>query len=251
MFRMNRRHSYSKPILKSAGLKLLFLFILFAFCFYGITPLSQQVHPKIEKEQVFRYPHSKPRVEINDLKYDFSFMGESNFQLKADTFLIRKKKFGLIRFGLAQEALFKNAEISFFYNNNGTTPSTAEKSYPSESLQDSSLISSLEKTFTSTHAKRLYSLVMEPVAVTFYDTARKGSQLYASSASFQLKNKKIVFLGKVKLEAGEKLIRANKLIFFPETKEISFPNNFSLAMQGVVKTKKPATTDIFLTSISL
>ena len=220
----------------------LMLFILFCVLSYiCFTPPLRHADQAKEQTQISRYLPSKPRFEIIGLNYDLNFKGETKLQLKADRFLIRKKKLGLIRFGLAQEGLFENAEMSFF---------SKEKSSSLQEVSDFSLSEILPSSDTN-YSKRLVSLVMTPVSIFFYDENNKVSQIHAKSASFRMKRKEVVLSGEVSMTAGGKHIKTNKLIFFPAKEEIYIPGNFSLEIQGVEKTGGPITSDVFLNSVLL
>lgn len=237
---------------KVNSIKLLLLITLCCLSFFGFSSFLHQTNEVKKQEQVSHYTPSKPRIEINGLQYNLSSMGETSFHLKADRFRIRKKKFGFIRFGLAQEALFENAEISFFCENNFSTLDNISSELPEgySLFSFSNTFSSLGKTFTSSSTKRLSSLVMAPISVVFYDKNSPVSEIYAKNASFKMKNQEMIFLGDVRMIAGEKHIKTNKLIFSPEEEKIYLPNKFLLEIQGIVKTREPITSDISLTNIS-
>ena len=239
----------------------IYIVLVCGLSYICFTPRSHQTNQANEQKQVSRYTPSKPRLEIIGLKYDLNFMGETSLQLKADRFVIRKKKLGLIRFGLAQEAFFENAEVSFFCkkklpslhdnsNDNITTPFKLQEANASEPEVNYSL-SSLKEMLTSSDTKRLSSVVMAPVSIFFYDEDNKVSHIYAKSASFRMQSKEVVLSGDVRMTAGEKHIKTNKLIFLPEKEEIYIPGNFLLEIQGEEKTRESITSDVFLNSISL
>ena len=241
--------------------KFLLFVIVCCLGFFYFAPPLHQTNQENEKEQVSRYTPSKPRLEIIGLKYDLNFMGETSLQLKADRFVIRKKKLGLIRFGLAQEAFFENAEVSFFCkkklpslhdnsNDNITTPFKLQEANASEPAVNYSL-SSLKEMLTSSDTKRLSSVVMAPVSIFFYDEDNKVSHIYAKSASFRIQSKEVVLSGDVRMTAGEKHIKTSKLIFNPDKEEIYIPGNSMLEIQGVEKTGGPITSDVFLNSVLL
>ena len=145
-------------------MKLLPFVIVCCVIFYGLSIVLQQPDQEKKTQQVSRVRYSKPRMEINGLEYNLSSMGEPNFLLKADRFRLRKKKFGFIRFGLAQEASFENAEMSFFYNStlpaSGTSDSTlaaagrSDSNFIPESPEYASIFS-LGETLTASHSKRI------------------------------------------------------------------------------------------------
>jgi len=229
-----------KKFFKYSNLALFLLLTVSVFCLAFTAPQLFQVNSQERQIQPSRYTPSKPRLEIIGLKYDLNFMGETSLQLKADRYVIRKKKLGLIRFGLAQEAFFENAEVSFF----------CKKKLPSLPAVNYSL-SSLKEMLTSSDTKRLSSVVMAPVSIFFYDEDNKVSHIYAKSASFRMQSKEVVLSGDVRMTAGVKHIKTSKLIFNPDKEEIYIPGNSMLEIQGVEKTGGPITSDVFLNSVLL
>lgn len=227
--------------LKVKNVTLLFFILVCGLSYICLTPPSRQANQTNEQTKPSHYIPSKPRVEIIGLNYDLNFKGETKLQLKADRFLIRKKKLGLIRFGLAQEALFENAEVSFF----------VKKKLPSlQGVSNFSLIDILASP-DNNYSNRLVSLVMAPVSIFFYDENYKVSQIHAKSASFNMIKKEFVFLGNVRMEAGGKNIKTNKLIFNPEKEEIYIPGNSLLEIQGAKKARESIISDVFLNSLSI
>ena len=250
-----------KKFFKYSNLALFLLLTVSVFCLAFTAPQLFQVNSQERQIQPSRYTPSKPRLEIIGLKYDLNFMGETSLQLKADRYVIRKKKLGLIRFGLAQEAFFENAEVSFFCkkklpslhdnsNDNITTPFKLQEANASEPAVNYSL-SSLKEMLTSSDTKRLSSVVMAPVSIFFYDEDNKVSHIYAKSASFRMQSKEVVLSGDVRMTAGVKHIKTSKLIFNPDKEEIYIPGNSMLEIQGVEKTGGPITSDVFLNSVLL
>ena len=250
-----------KNFIKYSNPALLLLIIVTAFGFIYFPPqISPPAAPE-KKVQLTGYTPSRPRLEITGLKYDLNFNGKRSISLKADRFLIRKRKLGLIRFGLAQEALFENAEVSFFNKKsisvppepiygNLTTPLSLQEVSASEPAEDFSLLS-MDEILTSSEAKRLSSIVLKPVIITFHDENNKISRIQADSASIQMQRQEFVLSGDVHVTAGEKHITTSRLIFLPEKNEIYIPGNFLLDIQGDKRTGKPVSSDVFLNSISL
>ena len=227
--------------LKVRNVTLLFFILICGLSYICLTPPSRQANQTNEQTKPSHYIPSKPRVEIIGLNYDLNFKGETKLQLKADRFLIRKKKLGLIRFGLAQEGLFENAEVSFFI----------KKKLPSLQGASDFSLNDILASLDNNYSKRLASLVMAPVSIFFYNENNKVSQIHAKSASFNMIKKEFVFLGNVRMEAGGKNIKTNKLIFNHEKEEIYIPGNSLLEIQGVVKARESIISDVFLNSLSI
>ena len=234
-------------------LKLLGCLSLCGLCVYSIHFYFLTNTPSKTQNQVSGYTPSKPRVEIHGLIYDLSYKGKTKFTLNSDKFLVRKKKIGLIRFGLLQEALFENTEITFHTENGipAHNKNITPKQYIESSQQNKYFFSGFEEDFFSSHAKRLHSLIMTPITIYFYDEDENLSQITASRASLRLKNQDIVFKGNVHLASGAKHITTNQLIFSPNEEEFYIPNKYTLKIRGEEKTGEHLNADIFLRSVSL
>jgi len=235
-FQLNKNNLF-----KVSNVTLLLIILVCGLSYICFTPRSHQTNQTNEQIHLSRYLPSKPKLEIIGLNYDLNFKGETKLQIKADRFLIRKKKLGLIRFGLAQEGLFENTEVSFFIK---------KKLSSLQGVSNFSLSEILTSSDTK-YSKRLVSLVMEPIHIFFYDENSKVSEIYAKSASFNMTNKEIVLLGEVRMEVGEKHLKTSKLIFNPEKEEIYIPGKSLLEIQGVEKSREAIISDVFLDSLSI
>lgn len=184
--------------------------------------------------------------------YDLSYKGKTKFALNADNFLIRKKKIGLIRFGLLQEALFENTEITFHIENDipALNKSMTPKQNSEYIQQNKSFPSDFEDFFLS-HAKRIHSVIMTPITIYFYDEDKNLSQITAPRASLSLEKQDIILKGDVRLASGVKYITTNQLILSPNEREFHIPNKYILGMHGKEKAGNHLKTDIFLRSASL
>lgn len=209
--------------------------------FFIFTFLFQNKSEEEHKKQIFSYRPSSPRVELDGLDYNLSYGGETKFDIKADKFLIRKKKMGLIRFALAQEALLENADIAVF----GVPGSTAEN----QAVNQNPLVFAGVplKLF---YSKRISALVMKPVRVKFYDTAKGVSQLTAMKASFCLKERSVLFKGNVEISSGSNVLKTSQLTLFPKEAKIQVNKKFTLIVNEKEKTGRHLVADIFLKSIS-
>ena len=217
--------------LKVSNVTLLFFILLCVLSYICFTPPLRPAGQANEQTQHSRYTPAKPRIEITGLHYDMNFKGKKGLEVKADRFTIRKKKLGFIRFGLAQEAFFQNAEISFLNHNLIKELNAANQVEPHPLL-------SLNKILTASQAKKLSGLVMAPVSIIFYDDKNKVSHIRATK-------------GSVRITTGEKHLRTTKLIFHPEREEIYIPGNFMLEVNGKKKTGGQIATDITLSSVTL
>jgi hypothetical protein len=225
------------------------LCILVIFVFF----LQNGREEKREK-QTFSYRPSSPRVAITGLNYNLSHEGETKFSVKADNFLIRKKKIGLVRFALAQEALLVNADIAVYVvherrveRQEGKNDSFVAVGITPEKNNAFVPFAVLMKLF---HLKRLSGLVMKPVRVKFYDTAEGVSQLTAMQASFNFKERSVLFKGNVEMICGFNMLKTNQLTLFPKEAKIEVKKEFTLRVNEKERVGSHLVSDFFLKSFS-
>ena len=250
-----------KKFFKYSNLALFLLLTVSVFCLAFTAPQLFQVNSQERQIQPSRYTPSSPRLEIIGLKYDLNSNGKKDISLKADRFVIRKKKMGLIRFALTQEVLFENVEISFISkdeitaeadssNSNLPVPIKPYEAKTSDSTENDSLFS-LDQIFIPADVKRVSSFVMTPIKIFFYDNDKKVSQILANRGTIQPERKEVILSGDVRMTAGEKYIVTSRLIFRLEKDEIYIPGKYLLEIRGKRKTGEPISSDIFLNSITL
>lgn len=247
--------------LKNAYLTLLFFIFICGLIYICTTPTKRQSNQTSEQIQSSHYIPSKPRVELTGFQYDLNFKGKKSFELKADRFLIRKRKIGLFRFGLAEEALFQNTQVSFFCtkklvplhnkSNGLITCSFKLQDANTSETENNNTLSSLNEILSPLATKRLSSVFMAPINIVFYNENTKVSHIYAKNASLDLRRKEFILSGDVWMTAGEKQIKTNKLLFLPETEEIYIPSKFMFEINGVETKSEPIISDILLNAISL
>jgi len=223
---------------------LLLCIIAGSFFFY-----YQERAPVLTDDKISAAPrriHSKDRLAIRGFNYYGTYEGKKSLSIAADSFRIEKMKLGVFRFGLMNEARFKNAVINI-YSTNDELPGSHTASEASRGITFKNVFSgdSLPKL---SGKKRLSSIMLEPVSVTLHDdTEAVVSAITANSASIRIKKREIAFRGNVHVKSGEKTLKTDALSFLPGEAIMKIKGQYVLTSDGEENKGTGLTTDIFLT----
>ncbi|MFH1216151.1 MAG: LPS export ABC transporter periplasmic protein LptC [Pseudomonadota bacterium] len=193
----------------------------------------------------FSYHPSSPRIQMGGLVYNLSLEGEAKLTIKADSFRVRKKKVGLIRFALVQEALLENAEINMY----GMTPTDDGEEKRSGNHGVALDLPDMPQYLL--RAKRLESLVMKPVCYNFHNAQGGVSHLTATRASLNIEDHTVVFEGDVQMISGANVLKTSRLTLLPKEAKIQVSRKFTLNTSKQQMTGMYLVSDVFLKLISL
>ncbi len=95
-------------------------------------------------------------------------------------------------------------------------------------------------------AKKISSIVMEPVCVELHDEKTVVTQISADWATIRLKRRDILFKGDVKVVSGPRVLTTSRLSLFPENAIIRCDQHFILKTPEKELKGERLTSDIFL-----
>lgn len=208
----------------------------------------------IQEVPALRYP--RHRLQISGFKFTGHYDGKKIISIKADKFTIEKKKLGFFRLGLLNVARFKNAVIDIYGERaapgkNATAKSPAQDTGSTTHISARPVAPDFSSLFTdgtlpSFPAKRISSLIIEPVHVNLHDEESLVARIAASSAIIRLRQRDIVFKGNVIMESGPRMLHTDRLSLLPEHALVRVERQFVLETpEGRLEGNKLA-TNIFL-----
>lgn len=165
--------------------------------------------------------------------------------IKADKFLVEKKRLGFLRFGLMNEVRLDNAVLAIYADKiqNGGIDKKHRK-IRSQRLTYKNLFS--EKTLSPISSKRICSVTMTPVRIELHDERTTFTIISADSGKIRLTKRDILFMGNVRLVSGDKVLLTDQVRLIPEKGEIECDHPFTLTSSGQKRTGNHLFTDVFL-----
>jgi len=165
--------------------------------------------------------------------------------IKADNFLVEKKKLGFLRFGLMNEARLDNAVLAIYADKiqNGGVDKKHRK-ITSQRLTYKDLFSG--ETLSPISSKRIYSVTMTPVRIELHGDRTTVTTISADSGKIRPTKRDILFMGNVRLVSGDKVLLTDQARLIPEKGEIGCDHPFTLSISGQKRTGNHLLTDVFL-----
>ena len=203
----------------------------------GLQPTTQDIS---------RYIPPGNRLQIGGFRYDGNRDGKKTISIRADKFTIEKKKLGFFRLGLLNVARFRNAVIDIYGERSGGSkdPGKSQADTQSSGINFRELFT--EETFPSFPAKRISSIMIEPICLNLYDGKSLITEIKSSSAKIRLRKRDILFEGDVLVKSGSAGLKTNHLILLPENGLLKAGRHFILETPEKRLEGERLTTDLFL-----
>lgn len=202
----------------------------------------QLILKNVDKPIVQKAPvaFSKPFHDITRFHYTRTENTRRVYTIRADRFRVQKKKLGLLRFGLIKEIVVDNATIIFY------KPPDQKFNFQSltQGLKDSNAVSGMIP-------KRTGKVIFSPVNLQLLSQEGKPlSAISADSATFNLKNRKVVFDQNVEIHSGNRTLNAASLSVISKGDRLIARQGVILKSPGETITSDELQTDMFLTVYS-
>ena len=162
-----------------------------------------------------------PSVAIRGFTFNGYDEGRRTLSIRADSFLVDKKKIGFFRCGLMNTAKLNNAVIDIYTNeatashsdpHKNTLNSTTQKIVRRIDFSDSLMPDNL-KCITK---KRITAIEMNPVTIRVHDKKGVISTVCSKYAKISLKDQTITFDTNVRVTAGSSTLTTKHLVFIPK-----------------------------------
>ena len=182
---------------------------------------------------------SKPLHDINRFHYTKTENTKRILVIQADRFRVQKKKIGLLRFALKKEIVVDNAAIDIY--------KPSDQKLNLETLMQ---VGKDPETMNGLIPKSTDKVIFSPV--TLQVLSQEGellSKISAESATFNQKNKHIVFDRNVEIQAGNRTLNAASMDLISKDGRVIARRGVVLKTPEGTITKDVLQTDMFLTLI--
>jgi hypothetical protein len=190
------------------------------------------------------------RMAIGGLAFYGTSGGQKSISIKADRFVIEKKKFGFLSFSLINVARLENAVIDVYGLKAGKlNPPSSASPFPSgaqtgKTLNFDHVLS--RESFSMFPTKNIGAIEAGPIIVNFHNENNVFTSLTASSGTVRLKEQDILFSGNVRVTSGPRELLTDQLMFLPQKGLFDVDKDYTLKTgDGTVQGKR-LTTDIHL-----
>ena len=199
---------------------------------------------------------------LEGFRHSISKDGKLTLQISADNFGVHKKKIGKLRFGLINEAIFRNAHIKLFnidktdppapplvdkYSESKITkPNLAHSSHPSYAFGQpfySYLKSAVQN-------RRIAAVRFEPIYIELYSGDKQKVSVSADKGSLDAKTGAIEFTGNVQWIAATHKIQTKHLTANLSENYLYCPDKFTLKEHNELREGRGLKADLFLRHIS-
>lgn len=193
-----------------------------------------------QQEMLSRQRNLNYRLQIKGFKLDSFDSGEDVLSIKAEKFTIEKKKLGFFRLGLINVAIFKNAIIDIYLKrkNPGNDIDNLIEGLPA-----------LKDALPSFSAKRISSIIIEPVCLNLWDEKTLLTQITSKSAIIRLIKQDIHFKGAVQVVSGNKRLITENLEFSSENSVLKTDRHFILRTSKETINGNHIILDMFLNRV--
>jgi hypothetical protein len=180
--------------------------------------------------------HAPTGQSIKGFRFTSDQNGHRSIDIRADQFDIKKKKLGMFRLGLANEALLRNAQIDLYGQ-----PQRPAHTTPDESGQDSAsldlAIPGLNESYSFGHglsAQSLSSLPMQkvaairlaPITLRLFAEDDLKISVRANRASIKPQTQEIQFTGNVQWQSSGITVQTDHLVASLTNNTIRIPGRY-------------------------
>lgn len=239
------------PMKPSFSRALKALLLIFPLIFLAVLAFIGQRHSTSKsttRRKGFSF-ESHPAVlqEIRGFRFKGFHDRREIISIKADKFSIERKKIGFFRFGLMNEAKLENAIVNIYVEvrqkeSNFEAVRNTAKDFREVTFDDVFSKDALP----SMLVKRISSVSIVPVRLVLLNGDSPLATISAQSATVRLRERDILFRGKVKLTSGNRVLTTNEMLLLPEKGTVQCDHNFQLTASGKERSGVHLNTDIFL-----
>ena len=194
---------------------------------------------------------------INGFRYSANHAGHIGFEIRADRFELKKKKVGMLRFGMIKEARFSNARIDLYSDQPASVDSTNGQTQPAPgdvSPQSLSETISFKDAFNaeslaSLPTKNVAAVRFAPIELRLHAGGQVEVTVTADRASIKPQTREIQFTGNVRWKRGPVTLRADDLLASLEKNLLRVPRGYHIDNHGEVTEGQNLRSDMLLSRI--
>ena len=174
-----------------------------------------------------------PSMAIRGFTFNGYDEGRRTLSIRADSFIVDKKKIGFFRCGLMNTAKLNNAVIDIYATEAAASHSDPHKNALNGTMQKivkridfpDLLIPDNIKSITK---KRITAIEMSPVTIRIHDKKGVISSVCSKYAKISLKDQAIMFDTNVRVTAGSRTLTTKHLAFIPKRSVFRTDHTFVL-----------------------
>jgi hypothetical protein len=205
------------------------------------------------------YPVSSqapPSHAINGFRFTSNQAGHLSIDIQADRFVLKKKKMGMFRLGLINEALFRNVHIDLYGKRRQTTDNVAVSS---EAPPGTVYIEAPEigETYAFSHAfspehlaslrlKKIAAVRMAPIAMRFWVEDQVKIRVRADQAVLAASPRQMELKGNVRWHSGDTELQTDSLVVIITDNKIEAPGAYRIKREAKVLQGRKLETDFLL-----
>ncbi len=212
------------------GSLIILALVLISWAIYRYNTGSnvKRKHSSDSLSSLKRYATVKPSVAIRGFTFNGYREGKMNLSIRADSFIVDKKKIGFFRFGLISTAKLNNAIINIYctdknsysfasfsesgYNNVNANVNAKTENVPKE-IDIGNIFS--PDIFKSIIKNRIATLEIAPVTINIHDNNGIISTINSGYSKISLKDGTVTFRKKVCVKAGDNILMTECLSLLP------------------------------------
>ncbi|BBO71364.1 hypothetical protein DSCA_52940 [Desulfosarcina alkanivorans] len=195
---------------------------------------------------------------IKGFRFSANRDGRPSLAIRADRFELKKKKVGMLRFGLLNEALFRNARIDLYGyqtasvdSRSGQTQSAQQKDSPFPLNGAFSFTETLDaESLTAIPMKKVSALRFTPIALRLHVDGRLKVAVTADRASVKPQTRELAFKGNVRWTCGPVTLSADHLLASLEENVLRVPRSYHMDNHGTVTSGRGLRCDLMLNDIA-
>jgi hypothetical protein len=213
---------------------------------YGVVPPISKV-----------YAHAPSGTTIKGFRFSANRFGRPSLAIRSDRFELKKKKVGMLRFGLLNEALFLNAQIDLYGYQSASvdslshqpqsaqlnvSPSPWSETYSFKETLDADSLKSLPM-------KKVAAIRFTPINLRLHVDGQLKASVAADRASIKPKTRELAFNGNVRWTCGPMTILADHLLASLEENTLRVPRSYHIDNHGRVTAGRDLRCDLLLHDI--
>jgi hypothetical protein len=210
--------------------------------------------------------HAPLRLAMQGVRFSADYAGQPSLEIRADRVALKKKKMGLLRFGLLNEAVFSNARVDLFSSASAPQPSSTgpTPAEPAGSLPDSPIhhhdplavtgrtpsfaMAFAESSLASLPIKNVTGVRFAPILLRLHDSGRVAVSVTAEQASVNPQTQEVRFSGNACWKSGVHVLRAETLVASFSDGTVRASGAYRLSNHAENVSGRDLRSDLFLTS---
>ena len=218
--------------------------------FVGITFSHQQqrdpsTFPPTKAPSQAKAPTQAPaQMAIKEFQFTANQDGHTEMSIHADKMVVKKKKVGMLRFGLLKEAIFYNARIEL--DAHTSTALDVKPRLKQSAFKDAFKIDSI----ANLPMKNVAGIHLSPIDLRLKVDGLRKARITANRAAIKMPSGDIEFKGNVRWNQAQTTIESEYMVALLEKNTLLVPRKYSMNRGGEVTRGNNLQADLLLSGIA-